>query len=455
MGAIQGSTFLQTYDLGSNGPGLQEVRRAFEFLDESQWWRQEQMREWQLTKLAPLVAHAARRVPFYRALYGDRASVESWDDFRSLPIVTRAQFADTDPREREASFALPEHKVLHTTYTSGTSGRRLQISITQRLQLWRYACILREWDWLALDPRGDCAILRAPISPGSDSWNESLGAEVYPTWQGPALGALVGFGKGFNFDIGRPIERIAEALDEIKPAFLHGTPTYLQVLADHLRHCRPLALLTLSEQLFPQVREELEQRYGARVFDTYAAVEVNRAAADCPSGQGYHLHEENVFVELLDESNSGAPPGVPARVVVTSLHNYATPVIRYELGDLAEYAEGACPCGRGLRRISTFHGRQISRFLLENGRVCIATPIVIALQDTPDVRAAQIRQKSYDDFEILVMGRTDFTAEETGDLQRRFDTLLQRPARLTYQFVERIPPLPNGKTPRVVIDFTP
>lgn len=455
MGAITKSTFLQKYDLGSNGPGLNEVRRAFEFLDESQWWHEERMREWQLKKLAALIAHAARRVPFYRALYGDRASIETWDDFRSLPIVSRAQFADADPADRTASFTLPEHRALHTTFTSGTSGRRLQISTTQRLQLWRYACILREWDWLALDPRGDCAILRAPIPPGSDTWNELLGAEVYPTWHGPILGALVGFGKGFNFDIGRPVEQIAEVLDKIKPAYLHGTPTFFQVLTDHLRECRPLALLTLSEQLFPQVRDELEQRYGAKVFDTYAAVEINRAAADCPSGCGYHLHEENVFFEVLDDSGREAPPGIPGRVVVTSLHNYATPVIRYELGDLAELAEGPCHCGRGLRRISTFHGRQISRFLLESERVCIATPIVIALQDMPDVRAAQIRQKALDEFEILVMGRTSLTDEESADLQRRFDTLLQRPTRLTYRFVERIPPLPNGKTPRVIVDFTP
>ena len=41
------------------------------------------------------------------------------------------------------------------------------------------------------------------------------------------------------------------------------------------------------------------------------------------------------------------PPGEIGRLVVTRLHHFATPLLRYDIGDYAEVGD-ACPCGRGL-----------------------------------------------------------------------------------------------------------
>jgi phenylacetate-CoA ligase len=67
-------------------------------------------------------------------------------------------------------------------------------------------------------------------------------------------------------------------------------------------------------------------------------------ALQCPDHPHYHVLAENCLLELLDAAGRPARAG---RVVVTPLHNFATPLLRYDLGDEAEFGP-PCACGRAL-----------------------------------------------------------------------------------------------------------
>jgi phenylacetate-coenzyme A ligase PaaK-like adenylate-forming protein len=71
------------------------------------------------------------------------------------------------------------------------------------------------------------------------------------------------------------------------------------------------------------------------------------------------VQSESVLLEIVDDAGRACAPGRAGRVVVTSLHNFATPLIRYELGDLAEFG-APCACGRSLPVISRVLGRSRS-----------------------------------------------------------------------------------------------
>tara|TARA_R100001039_G_C1850520_1_gene110742 strand:+ start:3369 stop:3659 length:291 start_codon:yes stop_codon:yes gene_type:complete len=73
-----------------------------------------------------------------------------------------------------------------------------------------------------------------------------------------------------------------------------------------------------------------------------------------------------VIVEILDDHHQPCPPGVPGRVVVTSLHSFAMPIIRYELGDLAEWGP-PCACGLTWPVIAALRGRVRRRVRLPDG----------------------------------------------------------------------------------------
>jgi phenylacetate-CoA ligase len=60
-----------------------------------------------------------------------------------------------------------------------------------------------------------------------------------------------------------------------------------------------------------------------------------------------HCLEESNVVEIPELDNfEPISKGSVGRVVVTNPDNFAQPFVRYDVGDLAEWVAGECPCGR-------------------------------------------------------------------------------------------------------------
>jgi len=76
----------------------------------------------------------------------------------------------------------------------------------------------------------------------------------------------------------------------------------------------------------------------------------------------------NVHLEIVDEQGAPCPPGQVGRVLVTLLNNWQFPMIRYAIGDLAEWAPpGPCACGLAWPRLRGLQGRQDDMLLTEDG----------------------------------------------------------------------------------------
>ncbi len=118
---------------------------------------------------------------------------------------------------------------------------------------------------------------------------------------------------------------------------------------------RPKAVISTGETLNKWRREIIEEAFG-RVYNFYGAREAPSIAGECSDGS-LHVFSFNNLVEILDDSGRKAPSRVLGNVVVTPLHNYAMPLIRYEIGDMARAVEGRCPCGSILPRMGRIEGR--------------------------------------------------------------------------------------------------
>ena len=68
-------------------------------------------------------------------------------------------------------------------------------------------------------------------------------------------------------------------------------------------------------------------------------------AGTCEAGS-LHIAEENVLVEILTSDGRPAAPGAIGEIVITDLHDYASPLIRYATGDAGALLEAPCECGR-------------------------------------------------------------------------------------------------------------
>lgn len=111
-------------------------------------------------------------------------------------------------------------------------------------------------------------------------------------------------------------------------------------------------LMVLGLPLTPGLREYLKQRTGVRqLWDRGGSTE-GLASDECMCRDGWHLYEETVWCELLDDDGRPVPDGERGWLAFTKLNRSPSPIFRYDAGDLGEFVPGNCACGKHMRRLS-------------------------------------------------------------------------------------------------------
>ena len=114
--------------------------------------------------------------------------------------------------------------------------------------------------------------------------------------------------------------------------------------------------------------KNLTASWGLEVFETTSLGDV-AGATMCKAKDGFHAYEDVAFIETVDPITSEPiPDGEIGELVVTSLIDYLSPLIRYRTGDLVRIDRSPCACGRTHAR---FHllGRATDQILVEGRSV--------------------------------------------------------------------------------------
>jgi phenylacetate-CoA ligase len=233
------------------------------------------------------------------------------------------------------------------------------------------------------------------------------------------------------------------------PTYLLTYHTNLQALArafqeDGAKLRRLREVRTLSESLSEDTRRIARDAFGVPVTDMYSAVEVGFMAMQCPEHEHYHVQSEIVLLEILGEDDRPCRPGEAGRVVITSLHNHATPLIRYEVGDYAELGE-PCPCGRGLPVIRRILGRTRNMLVRPDGSTY--WPMIDSKSCRPALpyTQLQIAQIAADTLEVRVVPEQPVTEQHRTDLTAVLVRRLGYPFKIQFKIVEAIPRSKSGK----------
>jgi phenylacetate-CoA ligase len=105
-------------------------------------------------------------------------------------------------------------------------------------------------------------------------------------------------------------------------------------------------------------------------------------AAECREAKGaLHLFDDHFLPEVV-EPETGEPTDGAGELVLTTLAKEALPVLRYRTGDVTEFIEGECACGRTHRRIARFSGR-VDDMLVIRGVNVFPSAVEAALLDDP------------------------------------------------------------------------
>jgi phenylacetate-CoA ligase len=215
-------------------------------------------------------------------------------------------------------------------------------------------------------------------------------------------------------------------LQRLDPEYVLTPPSNLRLIVAHcrvngIRLPRLRAVWTLSEVVEDGLREDCRAVLGARIVHNYSTAEAGYLALQCPDHEQHvHVCAETVLLEVVDAQGHACAPGEVGRVLLTPLHNFAMPLLRYEVGDEAEVGP-PCPCGRGLPVLRAVVGRTLDRLLLPDGTERRAELRHYRLARDPRVIEYQVVQRSLERVEILLV--------LTAPLDRRDEDALRALAR--------------------------
>jgi phenylacetate-CoA ligase len=326
----------------------------------------DELRARQSAALRRLARHAFEQVPFYRRRFEaaglDPDDVCGVEDLARLPVVTRDELRDAG-RDWES---VGEPRPTIRKSTSGTMGKPLVFGYEPASEHWRQAVKLRGYGWAGY------RVGRRALH----YWGAGRpGASHLARWKTTADHKLkreryVDCTRRSRADLDAVAALVARERPEALLCYSQaGADLARHVLEGDLRRWGTIPVLCGAEKLTGPDRAALEAAFGPAVFETYGCREVMLIATECEAHAGLHVSMENLVVEVLGQDGEPARPGELGKVVVTDLHNFGMPFIRYANGDLAVAGpEARCPCGRTLPRLASIEGRITDALLDGAGR---------------------------------------------------------------------------------------
>lgn len=405
-------------------------------LEDTQWLAPPAIEAGQFHQLRLLAEHAVRHSPHFArrmAAAGLRPDDLSMPQrLRDVPLLGRrdlqAKVADVNCAE------VPDDHAPVTEYrTSGSTGEPVVVKRTRINALFWAAATLREYFWHERDFSLRYSAIRAylPRYGVSDDW-------------GPPASLLFKTGRSQVINMGADVGQQARWLEEFDPHVLIVYPSLLDGILQYCRkHGTRLPSLrfvrSVGETLADRLRTETRSLFSARVVDNYSSQEVGIIAVQCPDSALYHLVSESLIVEVLDTAGKPCAPGVVGRVVITDLHNFATPLVRYDIGDYAEVGP-PCSCGRGLPTLRRVVGRERNLILMPDGTRHWPAVGFAGFRDVAPVIQYQFIQDARESIEVRLVTEAPLTGEQEEALRAIMLEALGFPFTLRFSyFPDRLP----------------
>lgn len=373
---------------------------------------------WQLREFQRVARSAYRHVPFYRKLwdeYGVRPDdIKTLRDIHRLPITTKQLFRAHPFRERLHDL-LPKARCVRNC-TSGFTGEPFDVAYwfggEEELKY------LNHGRFRFLD------------------WQKDRGAVPWHSVRVAQIGAGHFERPNYHFihmsRVRTAPDAVFRELGDFRPDVLEG---FLHPLLELARRKEEFAdwaaapfryLSTHGDAISPRQQDFLASTFGVPVYDRYGSAELGTMGVQCGARSGFHLNEESLFVEVLDEDDAPLPAGAIGRLVFTSFYGYndAMPFIRYAIGDHGMIINEPCACGLRTRRV-VLAGRSMGSFIFGGKRFFSEEFREVLDKLGSDIMFWQIAKIAGDKLELRVVpfssGPFSIVDQIKTDFKKRFD----------------------------------
>jgi phenylacetate-CoA ligase len=404
--------------------------------------RHETVRAFQARRLRRVVAGAYDRVPYYRRLF-DRHGIRPGDirtpaDLPLVPISTKRDLRAEPAGDVVARGIDPDRLITYAT--SGASGEPFTIRRTWLEERVLGAYRLRALHGFGMRPTDRLVLLglaRAPHPRDHQLLQQLVSA--------------VGLYRRLPTFCLRPPAEVLRAVRDARADVLTGYPGVLSRLADALAHgdgpAPPLRFIVgVGEVLAAPTRRNIQERFGAPVFELYATFEFGLIASECRETGLLHVCDDNVVVEVVRDGQP-VKPGERGEIVATSLHASAMPFLRYRLGDVVTSGPERCPCGQPFSTIASVQGRTLDYLTMPGGRLLHAYEIVTRLPLAAGtwIQRYQIVQDRIDRITVRIVPARVPEPDELARVRDAITQVVGRDVDLGVTLVREIEDEPSGK----------
>lgn len=398
--------------------------------------------------LQKLLLHAYYNVPYYHSIFdkigiikNDKADLSKFDE---IPILTKEII-----RKYQKELISNDYKTRKWYYNSsgGSTGEPVRFIQDDLYDKWGNATYQFYYkDILSIDEPNTKKI----IIWGSerDLFQGGIGIKAKITnWLANTV-----FLNSFKMT-DKDMDNYIKIINSFKPELIRGYAGSLFELCRYaekrnIKIYKPKILVSAAETLSNDMREKIETVFGTKLYDFYGSRETNNLAGECKEGLMHVLAFHN-YVEILNNDNTPVKIKTLLReegkIIVTNLHNYSMPFIRYEIGDMAVPGPDVCNCGNLLPTLKKITGRITDHFIKEDGTIIHGEYFTHLFYLKDWIKAFQIIQEGFKKVRALVVLKDIINESEKIEIENKIKFLMGHDCQITWDFVDEIPKTKSGK----------
>jgi phenylacetate-CoA ligase len=372
---------------------------------------------WQNRQLTNLFRHAHARSKFWRQRMPSR--IINHGIMKYLPIQRREDIGTQVALE--GSLVANDGNAPISSYAStGSTGTPVKVYVSEENGYYNNVRSLAQYFTTSLSFEENLTRI-SPATSLAALEKKSLDVTVADSWAGP-LSGVFRTGKAKKITHQHDDDALIKELLKDRVGYLICPNRYLDVLmnnggTDLIKRLGVKLWHHSYDYRDPEIVKALDS-VGVSSLSNYSAGEIGPIALECSKYQGYfHVVHTNVILECDDQLTASFNGASLGRLLVTHLHSYATPIIRYDIGDFAQL-ENQCPCGHDGPTIFNIFGRGKHFLRHPNGKLLPFYLSTRALLEAVAFKECRVRQAEIDTITIEIGGREGITADEEAKLKK-------------------------------------
>lgn len=333
------------------------------------------LQDYQWERIAELLRYAKTHSPFYRNFYSnvDVEKVIHERDITLLPVLDKENVR----QHVEEMYTLSPQKARYGN-TSGSTGKSIRFMYSSEDQQRRLAYLdaFKMYHGFVPMKMKRASFTSAKVIPPNQRkkvyWRDNLSIRqrLY---------------SGYHCK-GNLTRYYVNDLMRYKPHSLDGYPSAIYEIAKYINlnniklNFAPIAIFPTAETLLPHYRKEIEKAFGCPVRNQYASSEGAPFIVECKCGK-LHACMDSGLIEFQEDG----------RMLVTCFETHGTPLIRYDIGDIAYLAKNQiCECGCAMPVIERIEGR--TNDYIESPRYGKVTSVYLSLVSEDFVNSVKAMQ---------------------------------------------------------------